>query len=111
MVVDLPPGTVKVNYVFGPHGLDLKGDQVQQPLPASQSEVKGVKPGWKILMIDGVEMYDESKIYSTLFKLSKSGKKYDIVFSTDYALPADSASLLGAGGEGGVSSLTPSELR
>ena len=44
-----------------------------------------------------------------LFQLSKSGKKYDIVFSTDFEV-SDSSSLLGAGGDG-VASITPSELR
>lgn len=77
----VPPGCEKIEFSFGPHGLDVKGDEIIAVTPGTQAESKGVKPGWKIVMIDGNTMDDNNMIRPTLQKKAKAGKKYAIVFS------------------------------
>ncbi|CAD7962001.1 unnamed protein product [Amoebophrya sp. A25] len=77
----LPPGCVRYTFAFGAHGLDIKGDEVLTVIDGTQAAYFGVKPQWKLLMIDGEEMVDETLIRPCLMRKSKSGKKYQIVFS------------------------------
>mmetsp|Transcript_16992 Transcript_16992/g.42088 ORF Transcript_16992/g.42088 Transcript_16992/m.42088 type:complete len:165 (-) Transcript_16992:1529-2023(-) len=77
----LPPGCVRLYFAFGVHGLDMKGDEVNDVIDGTQAAYFGVKPQWKMLMIDGEEMVDETLIRPTLMRKSKAGKKYNIVFS------------------------------
>ena len=79
------PGTIKVEFSFGAHGLDMKDDEVANVIIGSQAASKGVQKGWTILTIDGNEYSDPNKIRPTLQKLSKAGKKYEIVFSKQMA--------------------------
>jgi hypothetical protein len=50
-MAELPPGTIKIEYSLGPHGLAFKGDGISAVTSGTQSEVKGVKVGWKVRII------------------------------------------------------------
>jgi len=78
---EIPPGCIKIEFSFGAHGLDVKGDDVVGVIDGTQAAGKGVKKGWKIVMIDGTPMNDNNDIRPQLQKKSKMGKKYTVVFS------------------------------
>ena len=67
----LPPGCCRVEYSYGAHGLDLKGDLVVATLVGSQSETKKVQAGWRVLMVDGQEMLDENEVRGMMHKKSE----------------------------------------
>ncbi len=62
----LPPGCVRIKFAFGVHGLDMKADEVVSVIDGTQAAYAGVKPQWKLLMIDGEEMVDETLIRPAL---------------------------------------------
>ena len=72
---------MKIEFSFGAHGLDVKADEVIGVTSGTQAASKGVKKGWKVVMIDGKPMDDDAAIRPTIQKKSKAGKKYTIVFS------------------------------
>lgn len=73
--------TAKVEFCFGALGIHLKGDEVTKVQRWSQAEMKGVRAGWKIVLVDGNEMMNTAAIRPALDRARKSGKKYPILFS------------------------------
>lgn len=88
LVPDMEPEAVAVTFSFGNHGLVLCSNSPTNSKPAnfvsdvvhkSQACYGGVKVGWEIVNIDG-EIVNENNVQSLLFRKSRAGKKYTVVF-------------------------------
>uniref|UniRef100_A0A7S4QS52 Uncharacterized protein n=1 Tax=Alexandrium monilatum TaxID=311494 RepID=A0A7S4QS52_9DINO len=84
-MVEMMPGIAKLEFAMGAHGLVWKAGTTEIERVSCQARLKGVKPGWSISMINGVQITESHQAWQELLKAKKSGKTYPIYFMKDEA--------------------------
>lgn len=68
---------------MGSHGLVWKTGTTEVERVSCQARLLGVKPGWSISMVNGVQITESHHAWQELLKCKKSGKKYPVYFMKD----------------------------
>mmetsp|Transcript_98250 Transcript_98250/g.194643 ORF Transcript_98250/g.194643 Transcript_98250/m.194643 type:complete len:191 (-) Transcript_98250:145-717(-) len=84
-MVEQLPGFTKKEFAMGAHGLQWKAGSTEIERVSCQARLLGVKPGWTISTINGVQIMDSQNAWWELLKCKKSGQKYEVWFMKDEA--------------------------
>merc|ERR1719421_352224 len=77
-------GVTAIWFESGSHGLELCGTEVKSV--TTQARLLRVKPGWRVLSINGMECKYPSNVKEQLRSVSKGNRPYPVVFASDAGL-------------------------